>query len=214
MKACRASTIGRSVLGLVLLIVLLPPIRHALESSMSLHMLVDYPALLLAGALLASAAPRRMRVRLAPWNALGISGLAACALIVAVSMIPRVLDLALVDMRVEAAKTVALLFAGAVLHPSWRLAGLVVQGFFLGNVLPMTVIVGSLYQDSPLRLCNAYRLDDQHYLGQCLVWLAIVVAVLWLAHAARMLTSKGTGSSTPKDLPTTPGRGEPHRSAH
>src|SRR4029453_742064 len=103
-----------------------------------------------------------------------------CALILAVLMIPRVLDLALVNARVEAAKTVALLFAGAVLHPSWRAAGLVVQGFFLGNVLPMTVIVGNLYQDSPLRLCNAYRLGDQQYLGECLVWLAIVFAVLGL----------------------------------
>jgi len=179
--------------GLALLVVwLLPPVRHALESSMSLHMLVHYPGLMLAGALLTAAVPRGKRGRLAAWNALGISGLAACALFLAVLMIPRVLDLALVDARVEAAKTAALLFAGAVLKPSWRAAGLVVQGFFLGNVLPMTAIVGTLYQDSPLRLCNAYRLDDQQHLGQSLVWLAIVVAVLWLAHAARTLTSKGT----------------------
>jgi hypothetical protein len=171
---------------------LTPPLRQALESSMSLHMLVHYPALLLVGALLATTVPRDARRRLAAWNALGISGLAACALVLAVLMIPRVLDLALVDARVEGVKTAALLFAGAVLYPSWRAAGLVVQGFFLGNVLPMTAIVGTLYQDSPLRLCNAYRLEDQQHLGQGLVWLAIVVAVMWLIHVARTLALKET----------------------
>ena len=33
----------------------------------------------------------------------------------------------------------------------------------------MTAIVGLLYIDSPLRLCNAYLQDDQIRLGQWLV---------------------------------------------
>ncbi|HEY0858225.1 MAG TPA: hypothetical protein VGE16_14260 [Albitalea sp.] len=184
---------------------LLPPLRHALESSMSLHMLVQYPALLLAGALLGAAVPCTMQRRLAAWNVLGISGLAACTLVLAVAMIPRVLDLALVDMRVEAVKVGALLLAGAMLLPSWRAAGLIVQGFFLGNVLPMTAIIGTLYADSPLRLCNAYRLDDQRQLGQALVWIAIAIALAWLARAGRRLMSEpppsaGAGDEAP---PTT-----------
>ena len=56
--------------GLALLVVwLLPPARHALESSMSLHMLVHYPGLMLAGALLTAAVPRGKRGRLAAWRA-------------------------------------------------------------------------------------------------------------------------------------------------
>ena len=197
----RVSATARSASGLALLAALmLPPLRHALESSMSLHMLVQYPALLLAGALLAAAVPRGARTRLAAWNALGISGLAACALFLAVLMIPRVLDLALFDARVGAAKVAALLFAGAVLLPSWRAAGLVVQGFFLGNVLPMMVIVGTLYQDSPVRLCNAYRLDDQQQLGQGLVWLAIMVAIAWLVHALRRMTSTEAAAERPVEI--------------
>jgi hypothetical protein len=181
---------ARFMAGLALLAALvLPPLRPALESSMSLHMLAQYPALLLAGALLAAAVPPAVRRPLAACNTLGISGLAACALILALLMIPRVLDLALVDARVEAAKVAALLFAGAVLQPSWRAAGLVVQGFFLGNVLPMMAIVGTLYQDSPLRLCNAYRLDDQQHLGQGLVGIAIVVALGWLVQVGRRLAA-------------------------
>lgn len=182
MKSLRIPPALRIALGAALLVVLmLPPLRHTLEASMSLHMLVQYPALLLAGALLAAAVPAGLRQRLSAWNAMGISGLTAFALIAAVLMIPRVLDLALIDWRAECAKVAALLLAGAVLQPSWRAAGLMLQGFFLGNVLPMTLVVGTLYQDAPLRLCNAYRLDDQQQLGFALVWGATAVAVVWLA---------------------------------
>jgi hypothetical protein len=191
----RIGAIARPLSGLALLAaLLLPPLRHALESSMSLRMLVQYPALMLAGTLLAGGVPTGVRRWLAAWNALGISGFAAVALFLAVLMIPRVLDLALADLRVEAAKVAALLFAGAALHPSWRAAGRVVQGFCLGNLLPMMVIVGTLYQDSPLRLCNAYRLDDQQQLGQALVWVASVVAIVWLAHVSWRLSMATTGA--------------------
>ena len=59
----------------------------------------------------------------------------------------------------------------------------------LGNILPMTIIVGTLYQDSLLRLCNAYRLDDQRQLGLALVWLAILAGVAWLLHVVRCLNT-------------------------
>ena len=95
-------------------------------------------------------------------------------------MVPRVLDLALVDARVEALKLLALAASGAALRLSWWRAGTVVQAFFLGNVLPMTVVIGTLYQDSNTRVCNAYLLDDQRLLGQGLVWLAIGIAAVWL----------------------------------
>ena len=181
MRSPRIFSLGAALLALLML----PPLRHALEAGMGLHMLVQYPALMLAGALLGAALPQTIRARLSAWNALGISGLTAVALVLAVLMIPRVLDLALQGAWVESAKVAALLFAGAVFLPSWRAAGLVVQAFFLGNILPMTIIVGTLYQDSPLRLCNAYRLEDQQQLGRALVWLAIVVAGAWFVQVAR-----------------------------
>ena len=94
-----------------------------------------------------------------------------------VLMIPRLLDFVLVDARIEAAKWLALLACGAALQLSWRRAGLLVQAFFLGNVLPMMAAAGQLYQDAPLRLCNAYLLDDQVRLGQGLVILSVLGAV-------------------------------------
>lgn len=188
MNAARKQVAVRFAVGVALLTVLmLPPLRQTLESSMSLHMLVQYPALMLAGALMAMDLPPALALRLSAWNAMGISGLTATALILAVLMIPRVLDLALLNPLVEGAKVAALLFAGVVLWPSWRVAGLMVQAFFLGSVVPMTIVVATLYQDSPMRLCNAYRIDDQQQLGLGLLWIAGAVTLGWFVHAGRRL---------------------------
>lgn len=149
---------------------------------MNLHMLVQFPLLAACGFALAAAPPRRRwHERLEAWNAHGISALAFVAVAMALLMVPRVLDLALVDARIEALKWLVLLACGAALRLSWRRAGLLVQGFFLGNVLPMTAAVGQLYQDAPLRLCNAYLLDDQVSLGQGLVALSAALAAGWMA---------------------------------
>jgi len=171
----------------VVALLALPPVRGAMESGMASHMLLQFPALIAAGALLAGGCPDHLRTRIAGWNALGLAGLSASAGVLGVSMIPRLLDLALVDARIDAAKWLALLLCGAALRLSWRPAGLVVQGFFLGNVLPMTAVVGVVYQEAADRLCNSYRLDEQAFVGAALVWLAIGVAVAWVALAGRAL---------------------------
>ena len=186
----------RSCAGMILLLVMvLPPIRRATEASMTAHMLVQYVGLLLAGGLLVKGRPARWLQALQRWNVLGIAGLAGSALALAVLMVPRVLDLALIDMRVESLKLVALVLTGAALELSWQRAGAVVQAFFLGNVLPMMVVVGTLYQDSATRVCNAYRLDDQQDLGLALVWIAVGVLALWLLRLG--LQRRGVGTAAP-----------------
>lgn len=170
--------------GLLLLAVLaLPPVRTVLEGSMTTHMLLQFPLLALGGGLLAGALPPASRAAVARWNAFGITGLVASALVLMLLMVPRLLDLALADAGVGLVKWLALLACGAALRLSWAQAGGVVQAFFLGNVLPMMAVAGHLYQESPLRLCNAYLLDDQVRLGQALVALSVTVAVAWIAWA-------------------------------
>jgi hypothetical protein len=185
------------------LVLALPPLRALLESSMSLHMLVQFPLLMLAGFLLAGQVPQRWSARLQRWNGYGISGLLLVALVLSLAMIPRLLDLALVDPGIEAAKWLALLAAGAALHGSWQRAGLVVQGFFLFNVLPMMGVAGQLYQDSPLRLCNAYLLDDQVWLGQALVTIAFAAGFAWMAQLFVLLARRDAGH-----LPLDDGQGQ------
>ena len=180
--------------ALLLLLLALPIARTVLEASMWRHMVLQAPLWMLAGAMLAGGLDPRARAQVARWNAHGISGLLCAALVLALLMVPRVLDLALVSPAVEAAKCAALVLAGAALRLSWGPAGLVVQGFFLGNVLPMTAVVGQLYIDSPTRVCNAYLLDDQDRLGQWLVTIAAVLAVVWLVQVAwRVARSDSAG---------------------
>lgn len=188
------------LLGLfVLTALLLPPLRPLLEARMSTHMLLQFPLLLMAGALLADAVPPGARQRLQTWNAHGITGLTFAALVLALAMVPRLLDLALVDLRVEALKCAALLLGGAALRGSWQRAGTVVQGFFLGNTLPMMAIAGWLYETAPARLCNAYRLDEQQWLGQALTWAAAGIAAVWFWRVSRHLTRPVHGEANTAD---------------
>lgn len=186
-------------LGLTLLVVLAwPGVRQWLEASMSRHMLLQFPLWMSAGHLLAAALPRRACVAIAGSNAHGIAGLVWVVVVLSVLMVPRALDLALRDADIEAAKCTGLLLAGAALRVSWRPAGLVVQSFFLGMLLPMTVVVGQLYIDSPLRLCNAYLLDDQVRVGRGLIALAALVATVWLTQAAwRLMRNEGAQLAPP-----------------
>jgi len=192
----RPRSILAAALALLALLAL-PPARHALESSMSAHMLVQFPLVALCGFALAGALPPRGRQRIAKWNAYGIAGLFFVALTSAILMIPRVLDLALVDARVELAKWLALLLCGAAVRLSWRPAGLLVQGFFLGNTLPMMAVAGQLYEDSPLRLCNAYLLGDQARLGRMLTAAAVLVAIAWFAQLVLALMRRETSAGLP-----------------
>jgi len=172
----------------VMALLLVPALRQWLTASMWRHMVLQFPLWLVAGALLVAGLSPVARSRIARWNAYGISGLVGAGTVLAVLMVPRVLDLALVSAPLEAAKCTALLLAGAALRLSWKAAGLLVQGFFLGNMLPMTAVVGQLYIDSPLRLCNAYLLDDQARLGAWLVTAAALLALGWLAQVARRMS--------------------------
>ena len=169
---------------------------------MARHMLVQFPLLMLCGALLAGgltaavAQPGLARqVAASSWNAHGMTGLFSTLLVLAVLMIPRVLDLVLVNPWIELAKMTALVACGAAIFLSWRPAGWLVQGFFLGQVLPMMAVAGSLYESSPTRVCNAYLLDDQVWLGQSLVWIAASIALAWLAVLFQSLIKKSAATA-------------------
>lgn len=178
----------QAALGLVALLLLaLPRTRQHMEATMFNHMLVQFPLWLAAGALLAGALPAPALRHLRRWNASGLSGLTLASITLAVLMVPRVLDLALYVPQIELAKLAALLAAGAALRLSWRPAGFTLQFFFLGGIVMMMAIVGMLYIDSPLRLCNAYLQDDQIRLGRWLTGSAAAIGIAWLLRVGWIL---------------------------
>lgn len=183
-------------LGLALLLAS-PPLRALLEARMASHMLLQFPLLLLAGAGMAAAVSSALRCRLATWNAHGMAGLVFVALVLALGMVPRLLDLATVHGPTETVKFSSLLLSGAALRLSWRAAGTLVQGFFLGNTLPMMAMAGWLYSNAAVRLCSAYGLADQQTVGDALSWGSAAIAAAWMAVAARGLLQDGAAQPLP-----------------
>ena len=159
-----------------------PFMRHALESTMTLQMLVQIPLLALAGFWFARGTPAWLDRRLARWNRSGVSGLLLASLTGMGWMLPRALDAALDDPQVMVAKLLSVpLLIGAPVALSWPQAGFVVRGVVLLELTATAFRLGWLYLISPVRLCSNYLLDDQQRLGQCLlaVGFALVLGLAW-----------------------------------
>ena len=170
-----------------------PAVRHAFESTMTLHMLVQIPLLALAGAWLAKGLPPSFERRLAPWNQQGISGLLLASLAGMLWMLPLMLDAALSDPRFALAKFLSVpLLIGAPVALSWRRAGFVVRGVVLLEVTATAFRLGWLYLIWPERLCANYLLDDQMLLGKLLLALgvAIVLILAWKLMWGRIETRR------------------------
>ncbi len=171
--------------GLILIgILALPALRRVLEAHMVAHMLVQIPLLALTGALFASAVGVRTRRTLEPYNEYGLPGMLMVLIASSYWMLPRALDAALDSPTTELVKFVSLpLLVGLPLALSWGRVGPVGRGFVLANAISMIGVVGWLYRQSPVRLCNYYLIDQQVLLGDCLLWLALLTAVACTARA-------------------------------
>ncbi len=170
------------------LLLLVAPLRHVLEGSMALHMLLELPLLLISG-WAAGAVLSRHRLPAGPprfIDANGVLGLAFASCVGALWMIPSMLDLSLLDTRVQCAKYIAWWLAGVLFRSSWRRAEPEIAAFFLGNMAWMLATAGLLYQDEEQRLCVSYLVNEQATTGQGLVVLALVVGGLALRRLLAM----------------------------
>lgn len=170
------AVIGASIIALLAT----PFMRGMMEGDMVLHMLVQLPLILCAGWILAKGCPEQVKASLQRWNHAGITGLLVTSLVLIFWMLPRALDSVLTDKTLELFKYISLLTAGAALQLSWQTAGMIVRGVFLGNVLPMMMVVGWLYIESPVRICNSYLSNDQLRTGKGLLALSIAGSLIWL----------------------------------
>ncbi len=169
----------------LLAILLVPPVRQALEASMTAQMLVQIPLLAAAGALLARSLPDRALAAVEPWDRHGLSAVVLVTFASAYWMLPRALDAAATEPLVAAAKFASLpLLVGLPLAIAWPRMGFLVKGLFLLEGIATLFRLGWLYLASPDRLCNSYLLGDQQLLGRCLLALG---ATFTLSLAATLL---------------------------
>ncbi|MEO6986051.1 MAG: hypothetical protein ABI155_11975 [Paralcaligenes sp.] len=171
---------------LAYLVLLAPPLRHILESSMTAQMLLQIPLLIGVGLLLPQALPTRVLGIVAKCNYQGISGLLLASIVSAFWMLPLALDASVADPVIAALKYLSVpLLIGVPLALSWPHMGFIVRGVFLLELTATFFRLGWLYLVWPGRLCNNYLLDDQQQLGQYMLWiggallLGIMVKLLW-----------------------------------
>lgn len=165
-----------------------PALRHAVESRMSLHMLVEFPALFLAGWSVRVLCQRHARARRLErvvlqmdWRGWTGATLASCVALA--WMLPSALDAALLYADVAAAKYASWWFAGWMLAGSWRRIDAEVLLFFIGNLAWMSATAGLLYIEAPERLCVNYLQDDQQHAGIGLALFACALGALALRQA-------------------------------
>lgn len=175
--------VGRLVLAVLPLALLWPPLRHGVESRMSLHMLAEFPVLFIAGwsacrlCLGRLPARRWLRLqRLLDWR--GWTGAVLTSGVALAWMVPSALDAALLWPAAAAVKIGSWWLAGWLLADSWRRMDTEVLLFFVGNLAWMAATAGLLYTDAPARLCVNYLQDDQRHAGTGLVLLSVLLGAL------------------------------------
>jgi hypothetical protein len=193
--------------ALLFLALLAPPVKHALEERMTTQMLVQIPLLVVVGFFIARSLPNRVTAVIDDWNCRGITGLVLATVTSMFWMLPRMLDGAVTDSLVAAAKYAsAPLLIGLPLALSWPRMGFIVRGVFVVECIATLFRLGWLYLISPGRLCNLYLLEDQQRLGQ---WLLLIGAALFLAVAWKLVWGRFDSHSDAVQEPQPAHRGLP-----
>lgn len=190
---------GQRLTGIAIALTLvLTPVRDVIVASMTGHMLVQIPLLLLAGFLIS--APPRTDMRRSGLNPGGAPGLLLTAAVLATWMVPRALDLAVTSNSIAFLESGTLLVGGGLLRHSWQRAGAIGQAFFIGNLTWMAAVAGLLLRDAPVRVCTTYLIRDQLYAGTGLLLIATAIGVrwftTWLALPTARTNTRGDRSSS------------------
>jgi hypothetical protein len=166
----------------------LPPARAALESSMVLHMLVQLPLLAFIGFVggrtwmrACSPGPARTLATIQSLNAGGATGLIAASFAMVLWMLPRCLDLARLDLAIDAIKFVSVAAAGLLVALSWPRLPRIARAVVHLEVIATLLRFGWGYLAAEERLCLTYLAGDQQRAGELLLWAGAIyaLAVVW-----------------------------------
>ncbi|MGI9502967.1 MAG: hypothetical protein ACR2RE_07935 [Geminicoccaceae bacterium] len=154
--------------------------RDAFERDPVTHVLLQLPLLALAGALITQAAIEGKSWQRSPWLQGGLAPILIAIFTIAFWMLPRSIDAALTDPAVELLKFVTMpALIGAPLVIGWPRAHPLLRGFLKAEAVSMLAVMAFLYTHAPVRICNAYLVDDQERLGFGFLVAAVMCALMW-----------------------------------
>ncbi|MDO9404857.1 MAG: hypothetical protein Q7T87_12565 [Polaromonas sp.] len=188
MLGLKKSGLPRLSVGLIVispLVFLHTGLRDIVETHMALHMLLQFPLLMVAGmSAMRLCAGHFCRLRLA-WESINVHGLMTVAIVSCVAlywMLPVALDESLMSRSVAGFKYSSWFLAGCALAagPPRRMP---VHVFFVGNMVWMLATAGLLYVEADSRLCVNYRFQDQAVTGLGLLAASCLILVLAGARA-------------------------------
>jgi hypothetical protein len=186
----------RILTALVLLLAAIaPPLASRWKSGLATHVLVQLPLLVAAGALLGAAGQQGPAQRHEPTTH-GASTILLTFSCLAFWMLPRWIDAAVSDQRVDAAKIVSLVvLAGLPLGWGWIRIGAVIRAFVWANAASMLAALGLLYLGFPERLCSNYLVGEQVALGRTMILVAVFLVAAGLVRALTGPRRRSSSSS-------------------
>jgi hypothetical protein len=150
----------------------LPMLRFLIASSMTFHMAVQIPALIIAGYLVSKtlfsaesliSANSKLSISLSCWLWILLASM--------FWMLPISLDKALINPYWDVFKVTSLLVSGVLLRSAFT-GPKILSLFFIGSTIMMLFFIGYFYQGSELRLCNSYLIESQQTAGVALIYIA------------------------------------------
>lgn len=185
-----------TVVAALILLVPAALLTNILKGAMLTHVLVQFPALVAAGALLGSSIGCRTKAPLAP-TINGVTAVILAGFSLSFWMLPRWLDAAALSLRIDALKIASLvLLVGVPLGWGWCRITFLARAFIWANVATMLGVLGTLYVTFPGRLCNTYLVDEQVALG----WIMLAAALsLTVAGALRALVGDFAAANLTSD---------------
>jgi hypothetical protein len=181
---CRSSPPAWGALALLASAMSVPRLRAGIESSMVLHMLVQMPLLLAAGAWLMARLDPGGRLG-ARFDMQGLASFSLCLVVASYWMLPSAIDRAVLEPGFDAIKVASLLTCGAALRQAVMRAPAVVRLFFMGYLLQMMLWLGLYWAFTEERLCNVYSLATQQQAGAGLAALAVALGAVFVWRLAR-----------------------------
>ena len=161
-----------------------PAVRAPLESGMVSHVLLELPLLIASGMLIGGFIAERW-----PQLPARVERYSPATLLIALFtflywMLPQSLDASLANSADAAIKLISLpLLLGLPLALSGLRTSPITKWFVICNLLSMLLVLGWLYMEAPVRLCNFYLQGEQKRLGQLMLMLAGGLSLYWAAVA-------------------------------